>query len=290
MPWSRILSGVVVSVLGVGVGILGGWYFTAAICLLVYLAQSEFFCLVQATGSKPAAKTTLIVSQGLIISAYANNALTEAILAVAGSFICFYLLFRPRLASISDISSSVLGLFYCGFLPSYWVRLRGISGGDSANLLLGGYWPNPLPGWRELPVGLNCVLFAIGCVCAADIAAYIFGKQIGRTPLSDISPKKTVEGALGGVGASSITGGLSSLVLQWPFAPLTGAMLGLAIGVISLLGDLTESIMKRDAGVKDSGAIIPGHGGILDRMDGYIFTAPLVYYFVTLLLPLLPGA
>jgi phosphatidate cytidylyltransferase len=287
MPWLRILSGVVVGILGVGVGLLGGWYFTAALCALVYLAQSEYFQMVQATGSKPAAKTTMIVSQALIISAYANMALTEAILAVAGTFTCFYLLFRPRLASISDISSSILGLFYCGFLPSYWVRLRGIPGGDASNLFLGGYWPSPFPGWRELPVGLNCVLLAIGCVCAADIAAYIFGKQIGRTRLSEISPKKTVEGALGGFGASGLTGALSSLVLQWPYAPISGGVLGLLIGVISLLGDLTESIMKRDAGVKDSGTIIPGHGGILDRMDGYIFTAPLVYYFVTLVLPML---
>ncbi len=287
MPWIRILSGAIVISLALGLGLLGGWYFTLAIAALVYLGQQEFFSLVRAKGIAPAAKTTLVVSQGLILTSYLAPEFAEPIFAVAGTFICFYLLFQPKLASIADISSSILGLFYCGFLPGYWVRLRRMGLFDHHNLPLDGYWPWPWPGIQHLPVGLLALLLGIACVAASDIAAYFLGKLIGRTKLSTISPKKTVEGALSGFGASILVGGAGTLLLDWAGAPFSGAVLGLLIGITSLLGDLTESIMKRDAGVKDSGQIIPGHGGILDRMDSYVFTAPLVYYFVTIFLPLL---
>ncbi|MEM9949942.1 MAG: phosphatidate cytidylyltransferase, partial [Cyanobacteria bacterium P01_D01_bin.36] len=117
--------------------------------------------------------------------------------------------------------------------------------------------------------------------------AYLVGRSLGRTPLSNISPKKTVEGAVSGIVASILVAVAGAALLAWPFWAVSGSALGALIGISSLLGDLTESLMKRDAGVKDSGQLIPGHGGILDRTDSYVFTAPIVYYFVTLLLPML---
>jgi len=134
---------------------------------------------------------------------------------------------------------------------------------------------------------LGVTLLTFMCIWAADIGAYFVGKYFGKTPLSGISPKKTVEGAIFGITASVAVGIGVAYYINLPDFYLTGAALGSLIGIASLLGDLTESMLKRDAGVKDSGDIIPGHGGILDRTDSYIFTAPLVYYFVTLLLPLL---
>ncbi|MBD2183337.1 phosphatidate cytidylyltransferase [Planktothrix sp. FACHB-1355] len=287
MPWSRILSGIVAIILALGMILLGGWYFTICFAIIVYLGQLEYFQLARAKGIEPAGKTTLVVSQVLLVVSTISYDLADAVFSVAGTFICFYLLFQPKLASIADISSSILGLFYGGYLPSYWVRLRALNSTQTSNLPLGGFWPENWTNLQPLPQGLKIILLAFLCIWAADIGAYIIGKFFGKTRLSDISPKKTVEGAAFGVSASVAVAVAGAWYLDWPGWPLTGIALGLLIGIASLLGDLTESMMKRDAGVKDSGQLIPGHGGILDRADSYVFTAPLVYYFVTLLLPLL---
>jgi phosphatidate cytidylyltransferase len=274
--------------------VFGGWWFTVGMAVIVYLGQLEYFQLARAKGIAPAAKTTLVLSQIiLIIAALAPN-LVDAMFSLAGTVICFYLLFQPKLSTIADIASSILGLFYGGYLPSYWVRLRvGLqpqlltSETFTSQISLGSYWHNswidPLT-WHP---SLTMTLLGFCCIWAADIGAYFFGKFFGRTRLSEISPKKTVEGAVFGVFGSMGVAVVGAWYLNWPSFPWTGMVLGFVVGMASLLGDLTESMMKRDAGVKDSGQLIPGHGGILDRTDSYVFTAPLVYYFYTLLLPLL---
>ncbi len=288
MPWNRIISGIIAIALALTASLLGGWYFTLMFCAIVYLGQLEYFDLVRATGIAPAAKTTLVVSQALLIIATFSSTLADAVMPVAGTFICFYLLFQPKLATIADISTSILGLFYGGYLPSYWVRMRSIDA--VGNLPLGGYWSNNWLDLDTLPQGLKVTLLTFFCIWAADIGAYTIGKFFGKTRLSHISPKKTVEGAAFGVAGSIAVAIAGAWYLDWSGWPWTGLALGLIIGIASLLGDLTESMMKRDAGVKDSGQLIPGHGGILDRADSYVFTAPLVYYFVTLFLPLLPSS
>jgi phosphatidate cytidylyltransferase len=294
MPWTRIVSSIVAIALAIGMTFVGGWYFTIGIGVLVFLGQKEYFQLVLAKGIAPAAKTTLVLSQVLLITAAVAPSLTDAMFPLTGALICFYLLFQPKLATIADISSSILGLFYAGYLPSYWIRLRVSFVPTSTpvniasnNLPLMGYWPESWMHPKLFPPALIVTFIAFGCIIAADIGAYIMGRWLGRTPLSSISPKKTVEGAIFGILGSIAIAELGAWYLEWPYWQLTGLILGVSIGIISLLGDLTESLMKRDAGVKDSGQLIPGHGGILDRTDSYVFTAPLVYYFVTLLLPLL---
>ncbi|MFM2430451.1 MAG: hypothetical protein RLZZ511_1664 [Cyanobacteriota bacterium] len=287
MPWTRTISSVIAIAIALAMILLGGWYYTFGFCVIIYLGQREFFNMARAKGFTPATRTTLIVTQILLITAQINPTWVEAVFVVAGTLICFYLLFQPKFATIADIAASVMGLFYCGYLPSFWIKLRDLGQAAMVNLPLSGFWPE-LTGWAmpTLPVGLSIALITFMCIWASDIGAYIFGRMFGRTKLTAISPKKTVEGAVFGILGSVLVATIGAILLGWPRAILAGLGLGLMIGMSSLMGDLTESMMKRDAGFKDSGDLIPGHGGMLDRTDSYVFTAALVYYFVTLLMPL----
>lgn len=117
MPWSRIVSGIVAIVVAIGMIILGGWYFTLGFCIIVYLGLLEYFQLVRAKGIMPAAKITIFVSLLLLITSTISPTLTDAVFPLAGTFICFYLLFQPKMATIADVAASILGLLYGGYLP-----------------------------------------------------------------------------------------------------------------------------------------------------------------------------
>jgi phosphatidate cytidylyltransferase len=175
MPWSRILSGIVAIALALGMIIMGGWYFTLGFCVIVYLGQLEYFELARAKGIAPAAKTTLAVSQGLLITAALAPQLVDAMFPLAGTLICFYLLFQPKLSTIADIASSILGLFYGGYLPSYWVRLRvGLDPANLAttqfsqivasNLPVNIYPAQPWTSSSNISLGLTSLLLAFLCI------------------------------------------------------------------------------------------------------------------------------
>jgi phosphatidate cytidylyltransferase len=281
-------SGLAAGGFGLVAVVLGGWWFTLAVCVIVHLGLLEFFRLAQFKGIRPAAKTTLVLCQVLLIATQAAsgggamaNDLAAAVLPMSGAAISGWLLLKPVSGRITDIAASIFGLFYLGFLPSHWLKLRDLVDGALAPRLVGVPWP--------FSPGMAITLLAILLIVSTDIGSYVIGRRLGRHPLSPISPGKTVEGALGGLTCSLMVGAIGGLVLGWPWGgwPL-GAVLGAVVAVFALVGDLTESMMKRDAGVKDSGDAIPGHGGILDRVDSYLFTPAVVFYFVTLLVPLVP--
>jgi phosphatidate cytidylyltransferase len=131
------------------------------------------------------------------------------------------------------------------------------------------------------PTGSGLVLLALGLAWLADTGAYFAGRFLGRRKLYEaVSPKKTVEGALGGLLGSVVWAVIASVWFLRGALPLIHAIpLALAAGVLGQAGDLGESLLKRSTGVKDSGAIVPGHGGVLDRVDALIVTAALVFLY-----------
>jgi phosphatidate cytidylyltransferase len=134
---------------------------------------------------------------------------------------------------------------------------------------------------RTEPFGVEYLIFVTACVVATDTAAYFGGKRFGKHALApSISPKKTWEGLGCGVGAAALTGGMLSLMEGYPFTIIGGIILGILLALLGQTGDLLESAVKRRAGVKDSGTLLPGHGGLLDRLDGYLTTLPFFYAVV----------
>ena len=284
-PRKRLLSGLAIGGFGALVVVLGGWWFTAAVGVIVHLGLLELFRMAQFKGIRPATKTTLVACQLLLITTQwaavqggLPEALAASVLPLSGAAICAWLLLQPVTGSIADIAASIFGVFYLGFLPSHWLALRNLTATELA------------PGTAALcSSGLAITLSTCLMIVASDIGSWAFGKRFGRRPLSPISPSKTVEGALGGFVCAMVVGMICAKLMGWPLGGLPGVALGALVALIGLAGDLTESMMKRDAGLKDSGNVLPGHGGILDRIDSYLFTPAVVYSVLTLTLPILRG-
>ncbi|KAJ1471896.1 phosphatidate cytidylyltransferase [Baffinella frigidus] len=203
-----------------------------------------------------------------------------------------YLLLRRSANNmkIADVQTTFMGMFYVGYLSSFWVRLRAL-GVIPSEAILASTW---IPAWL---VAYTPDIFTQGAVvtwwtmisiAASDVGAYFAGKNFGKTKLSEftgisVSPNKTMEGVYGGVLLCSIFATTGAYLMHWPLWWFTGPFYGTMISLLGLLGDLTVSLFKRDAGMKDTGSLLPGHGGILDRLDSYMLTAAPCYFFIKLL-------
>jgi len=245
----------------------GGYHFLALIDIVIFIGLWEFYAMMTAKGLRP--YRTIGIVSGLALSwyvffrngVYANLFLTVGLLAI----MTLELTRRDGKDAIYHVATTMFGVLYVGYLASHLVLLREL----------------PIAAGLDYAVGGSFVFLAFLVTWAGDTGAYIVGSAIGKRPLLPrVSAKKTVEGAAGGM-VFAIAG---AVVARYTFAgylDLTQAMiLGVAAGSISQIGDLFESLIKRDADVKDTSGLIPGHGGVLDRFDGLLFTAPLLYYYL----------
>ncbi|KAG1669574.1 hypothetical protein FOA52_006347 [Chlamydomonas sp. UWO 241] len=287
---NRVVFGVLLGAAGVA-AVLVKQLFVMGAVFVTYHATIEYYAMVTSKGitrgmappSTLVSSLTTVICVSMVMFSTIYTGRSGMVLAGASFFLLVMNMVANRRPTFSMLASTLFGVFYCGWLPSFWVKLRWIASA-APDLPVIPLLVSPFSPWT---VGILATFTSILCVVAADVGAFVVGKNVGRTKLTDISPKKTVEGAIGGLLSSIGTALLMQRLTSWPATPIGAALLGVSIFFSSLFGDLIESIIKRDAEMKDSGDMIPGHGGLLDRFDSYIFTGPLVYFLIIYVLPFL---
>lgn len=238
-----------------------GWFAGFGV-VLAGLSAWEAYRMLAARGSKPFAVVGTLACSALAVSFAGRvpglDVLIPILAASAAATIAAMALRESPEAMLDAASSTVFPVVFVGLPLGYAVALRSVPGENGPDL----------------------VLLLIVCVAFADAAAYYVGRAFGRHGLAPtISPKKSWEGAAGAV-AGSLAGGVLAHV--WFFQRLSwthAAAIAVLVCVSGIAGDLAESMMKRATGVKDSSALLPGHGGVLDRLDSLLFSAPLLYYY-----------
>lgn len=275
MLWHRLLTAAV----GIPVALLlvwaGGWWLAGAVTLLAVVGLAELYRLLAARGryaypwlGYPLAVVTLMaLGHRFSPPPYWRFELPAAIVLVCGSVA--WLILWSRRARGLELAETVAAHVYVAGLFSYMLRLRWV-GGAPISLA---------SGRASVPAGAAWVFVLLAVCWGMDTAAYAVGKLWGRHKLCPkISPGKTVEGAVAALaGAVALSVGLG---LAFGLSATGGLALGVMLGIAGQAGDLAESMMKRRAGIKDSGAILPGHGGVLDRFDSLLFNAPVAFYYL----------
>jgi phosphatidate cytidylyltransferase len=244
------------------------WLFTLAVALVAALAAWEFMGMAEKAGANP----PRIAVGVAIIALFAGNSAwpdqTAAILGMLSLGLLVYCTFsRPVEQMMADVSASVFCLFYVGF-----------------TLIA-------LPALRMQTNGPSLVVFLLCAVWAGDTVALYVGRAWGRHKMApSLSPNKTWEGTLGSVAGSLLSTGVllglahllaakwDSAILSYPEDAWYWLGLAVVVNAAAQVGDLAESALKRSAGVKDSGSILPGHGGVLDRIDALLLAAPVLWY------------
>jgi phosphatidate cytidylyltransferase len=269
---------VVIILLPIGLAgiLLGGWAYNLGIAAILALAAWEYVQLMNAGGFRPA----LVLTAGgaaLLALGRGWNGFTSAAgllsLLVLLSMVYHLVAYeRGRDQSGSDFGITLGGIAYLGWIGAYFISLR------------------------ALPDGKWWALFVLPVIWVADSGAYFIGVRFGRHRLSPrLSPKKSWEGYIAGV----VTGTLAGALLAWAWTvvpsawgpPVSaawppvwkGALFGFILAALTTLGDLGESMIKRQMGVKDSGRLLPGHGGVFDRIDSWLWGAVIGYYLAVLL-------
>ncbi|MDD5069123.1 MAG: phosphatidate cytidylyltransferase [Candidatus Omnitrophica bacterium] len=262
----RIISGTIFGLVGLFAAIYPT-FCAAVVTLLTFIALYEFFYMVEKKGVRLFVAFGLCVGTVIPITINYRFAVSEGrqfLFIIIALFMLFILELTKKKThqAILSISATTFGIIYISWCFSFLIRIR------------------------QFPGGAMLGLFLLVVTKSSDIGAYFWGRKYGKTPLiKRVSPKKSLEGSIGGF----FTSLLSGLILV-PLTPIIkdlmfvqNVFLIIILAILSQLGDLFESLIKRDCQVKDSGKLLPGMGGVLDVIDSIIFTAPTFYLYLTMM-------
>jgi phosphatidate cytidylyltransferase len=265
---TRVLSAAVLIPLVASLTYAGGWLLAGILFLVAVRAAYELFHLMEDAGYRPSLEASaLIMALLLAVARFPELNLLGLVLAVAVIVSLIWQLLRPPTGHPTQSWALTFGVaLWLGWLISHFIQLRDLS--PAFGLGIGTRW--------------LALMFLVTWV--NDSAAYFVGKAIGRHPCCPyLSPKKTWEGTIGGwFGGLAATALLGYWLVDLPW--VHGLILGALVAIVAPFGDLAKSMVKRQMGVKDFSALIPGHGGMFDRIDSLLFVAPVMYYYATLVL------
>lgn len=233
------------------------------VTVVIGLASAEFFGVLRKVGYEPVTLAGIVGSVGLAIGAYNNGTaiIPTVLFLVAAVCLLWYLVGAAFHAPVMNAGVTLLGVLWIGLFGSFAALMLAL----------------PAAGGLDDP-GTGILLAAILGTVGYDVGGLFIGKNAGKQPLSPASPNKTVEGLIGGCVVAVVVVVAGSVPGLGPIDSFAeGLLVGFAVAISAPLGDLCQSLVKRDLGVKDMGALLPGHGGLLDRFDSLLFVLPTVY-------------
>jgi phosphatidate cytidylyltransferase len=280
----RAISSIGVVVVGIVPALLGSPIFTIVIAVVALGALYELYRSFQRINVRPSLWTATMALVALFIVAGTD----APFLGLMGTMTAYTLVSLAQHLTKQDTSGSLMdwvfslsGLMYVGLTMMHFVLIRRIQGPVDVGWVASA---DGLIGDERAALGLAWLLFALLTTWLTDVCAYLVGRTWGKTKLiPHVSPGKTREGAIAGLVGGTITGTLAAYFcgVPVPFGIMIVVSALVAIG--AMIGDLSESLIKREIGIKDMGSVIPGHGGILDRIDALLITLPLTFYIARLL-------
>lgn len=266
----RVLTGTIFGLSALWCLLNGGIALLALIFLFVCFGSKEYVDILKNKGFFPSLKIIIFADLALAVVSYFNRFdLVTLVFTLASISSFMWVLFKGRQPYIANVATTILGFVYGGWFPLHLLYLRGLNAEN-------------YQGFLKLNIindGLGYVVLLFIAVVLTDTGCYYFGKKFGKHKLAPtVSPKKTIEGSIGGAICAIVGSFVVGYFIKLPWFHCLIA--GFLITAFAQIGDLCESLIKRDAGVKDSGNILPGHGGLLDRTDSYILTIPVLFYYL----------